>query len=85
MQAFDALTGGRIFRITKKKRYEWRLLLAAGMHFMDNYNFISERVQSCGIQYATPDGRLIPFCTYNSGPNFRRDIEDTYKRTLHQV
>jgi len=84
VQAFDALTGGRIFRITKKKRYEWRLLLAAGMHFMDNYNFISERVQSCVIQYATPDGRLIPFCTYNSGPNFRRDIEDTYKRTLHQ-
>ena len=80
VRVFDALTGGRIFRISRKKRYEWRLLLAAGMHFMDNYNFLSDRVQSCVIQYATPDGRLIPFCTYNSGPNYRREIEETYKQ-----
>jgi len=25
-----------------------------------------ERVQRCGIHYATPDGRVIPFCSYNS-------------------
>jgi uncharacterized radical SAM superfamily Fe-S cluster-containing enzyme len=25
-----------------------------------------ERVQSCCIHYAVPDGRIIPFCTMNS-------------------
>jgi len=25
-----------------------------------------ERVERCGIHYATPDGRVIPFCSYNS-------------------
>jgi uncharacterized radical SAM superfamily Fe-S cluster-containing enzyme len=36
------------------------------MHFMDPYNFDVERVQRCCIHYATPDGRAIPFCTYNT-------------------
>jgi len=36
------------------------------MHFMDPYNFDLERVRRCGIHYATPDGRIIPFCTYNA-------------------
>ena len=81
VRVFDAMTGGRIFRVTRKKRYEWRLLLAAGMHFMDNYNFLADRVRSCVIQYATPDGRLIPFCTYNSGPAYRKEIEDKFKQS----
>ena len=38
------------------------------MHFMDRYNYDIERVQRCCIHYATPDGKLIPFCTYNGGP-----------------
>ena len=36
------------------------------MHFMDPYNFDLERVQRCCIHYATPNGRAIPFCTYNT-------------------
>jgi len=36
------------------------------MHFMDPYNFDLERVERCCIHYATPDKRLIPFCTYNT-------------------
>jgi uncharacterized radical SAM superfamily Fe-S cluster-containing enzyme len=41
-------------------------LLLTSMHFMDPYNFDLERVQRCLIHYAVPDGRIIPFCTYNS-------------------
>ena len=39
------------------------------MHFMDVMNYDVERVRRCTIHYATPDGRIIPFCTYN---NFHR-------------
>jgi len=52
------------------------------MHFMDNYNYDVERVSQCCIHYATPDGTLIPFCTYNSGPVFREKIWKKYSRPL---
>ena len=42
------------------------LLFIGGMHFMDAYNFDIERVQRCAIHYALPDGRVIPFCSYNT-------------------
>jgi uncharacterized radical SAM superfamily Fe-S cluster-containing enzyme len=42
------------------------MLMISAMHFMDPYNFDLERVQRCVIHYATPDGRIIPFCTMNS-------------------
>ena len=35
------------------------------MHFQDPYNLDLERVQHCDINYAVPDGRIIPFCTMN--------------------
>lgn len=43
-----------------------KMLLISAMHFMDPYNFDLERVQRCVIHYATPDGKIIPFCTMNS-------------------
>jgi uncharacterized radical SAM superfamily Fe-S cluster-containing enzyme len=43
-----------------------KMLLISSMHFMDPYNFDLERVQRCGIHYALPDGRIIPFCSMNS-------------------
>jgi hypothetical protein len=36
------------------------------MHFQDAYNFDIERVQHCDVNYAVPDGRIIPFCTMNT-------------------
>jgi len=41
-------------------------LFLGAMHFMDPYNFDVERVKRCGIHYGLPDGRIIPFCSYNS-------------------
>jgi uncharacterized radical SAM superfamily Fe-S cluster-containing enzyme len=46
--------------------FHYKSMLVSAMHFMDPYNFDLARVQSCGIHYAIPDGRVIPFCTYNT-------------------
>ena len=43
-----------------------RALMIGCMHFMDAYNFCQDRVERCVIHYAVPDGRIIPFCTFNS-------------------
>lgn len=43
-----------------------RIIMIGAMHFMDSYNFDLERVERCGIHYAVPDGRIIPFCTMNT-------------------
>jgi len=41
-------------------------LMISVMHFMDASNMDLERTRRCAIHYATPDGRIISFCTYNS-------------------
>ncbi|MCD6455902.1 MAG: radical SAM protein [Methanophagales archaeon] len=43
-----------------------KTLFIGAMHFQDAYNFDLERVKRCGIHYATPDHRIIPFCSYNA-------------------
>lgn len=49
-------------------------LLVSCMHFMDPFNFDQDRVRDCVIHYATPDGRIIPFCSYNN--IYREEVED---------
>jgi len=43
------------------------------MHFQDPYNWDIDRVHKCGIHYGMPDGRIIPFCTFNVLPELYRD------------
>jgi uncharacterized radical SAM superfamily Fe-S cluster-containing enzyme len=43
-----------------------QVIMIGAMHFMDPYNFDLERVERCGIHYAVPDGRIVPFCTMNT-------------------
>ncbi|MFW9968144.1 MAG: tetraether lipid synthase Tes [Candidatus Thorarchaeota archaeon] len=43
-----------------------KVIMLGMMHFQDPWNIDLERVQHCTINYATPDGRIIPFCTYNT-------------------
>jgi len=62
--------------------FHWNALFIGTMHFMDNYNYDVERVSQCCIHYATPDGTLIPFCSYNSGPVFREQIWKKYSSPL---
>lgn len=56
------------------REFHWNALFIGSMHFMDRYNYDLDRVSRCCIHYATPDGRLIPFCSYNSGPVHREQV-----------
>ncbi len=51
----------------------YKMLFLGNMHFMDQYNYDVERVMRCNIHYLAPDGRVIPFCTYNVLPDLYRD------------
>lgn len=62
------------------REFHWNALFIGTMHFMDKYNYDIERVQRCCIHYATPDGKLIPFCTYNSGPVYREEVWKKYAK-----
>jgi Predicted Fe-S oxidoreductases len=43
------------------------------MHFQDEYTYDIARVEKCDIHYSLPDGRVIPFCTFNVFPEIYRD------------
>ncbi len=71
-------------------QFHAKALFIGMMHFMDLYNYDIERVKRCEIHYATPDGRIIPFCAFNVMPEIYRDkihaefgipIEEWEKRT----
>ncbi|MBM4332963.1 MAG: radical SAM protein [Deltaproteobacteria bacterium] len=64
--------------------YNWNMLLIGGMHFQDSYNYNVDRVKRCSIHYAAPNGRVYPFCTYNSGPVFREKIERQFSIPLEE-
>jgi hypothetical protein len=75
LQTLQGLTDKKLGRDGKDGTFTYRTLLVAGMHFQDLYNYDIERVKRCVIHYAAPNGQLYPFCTYNSGPEFREKIE----------
>jgi uncharacterized radical SAM superfamily Fe-S cluster-containing enzyme len=62
-------------------RKAYRTLMTGGMHFMDRFNYDTERVRRCVIQYSTPEG-IYPFCTINCGPTYRPYIEAMHARPL---
>ena len=60
------------------------------MHFMDPYNFDIERVQKCAVHYATPDGKIVPFCTMNvlqraSTEKFAQPLDEARNTPLYDV
>ena len=59
-------------------------IMVGGMHFQDLYNYDIERVKRCVIHYATPDGRIIPFCAYNGGPTYREEVEKKFSVPLDE-
>lgn len=59
-----------------------KTLFIGAMHFQDPYNFDLERVRRCGIHYATPDRRIIPFCSYNA--IHRPSVEKAFATPLHE-
>ncbi len=69
---------------TSLSGFHWKSLYIGSMHFQDAYNYDVERVQRCAIHYATPDGRIIPFCAYNAGPTYREEVEKKFSVPLEE-
>ena len=63
-----------------KRGAEWTMLLVAGMHFQDKYDFNFDRIKKCVIHYSAPNGFIYPFCTYNSGPTYRNLVEKQFSK-----
>ncbi len=59
-------------------RFAWRALYIGNMHFQDAYDYDIQRLMRCDIHYSVPDGRIIPFCSYNSGPIYRTEVEQKF-------
>ena len=84
LQTLQGMTNKKLGRDGKDGTFTYRTLLVAGMHFQDAYNYDIERVKRCVIHYATPDGKLYPFCTYNSGPCYREKIERQFSTPVEK-
>jgi hypothetical protein len=78
LQTLQGMTDHSYGRGKGDGTFTYKTLLVAGMHFMDAYNYDIERVKRCVIHYSAPDGRVYPFCTYNSGPCYREKIEKKF-------
>jgi len=87
-KGFDIITliGNMMAEGEKEQLSEiaWRTIMVGAMHFQDLYNYDIERVSRCCIHYAVPDGRIIPFCSYNGGPTYREEVEKKYSISLEE-
>jgi hypothetical protein len=69
---------GRRLGIADKNRYEWRVLLVAGMWFQDLFNYDFRRTEMCIIPYGTQVGE-VSFCAYNTGVGWRQIVEEMFQ------
>jgi hypothetical protein len=72
---------GAIFTEGNKEalaKFTWRTMYLGNMHFQDAYDYDIQRLMRCDIHYSVPDGRIIPFCSYNSGPIYRTEVEKKF-------
>ncbi len=61
--------------------FHLKTLFVGAMHFQDKYNLDVARLKKCVIHYATPDGKIIPFCAYNN-LGYREKIEKAHSKEL---
>ena len=53
--------------------FQLKSMFIGMMHFQDEYTYDIKRVEKCDIHYSMPDGRVLPFCTFNVFPEVYRD------------
>jgi uncharacterized radical SAM superfamily Fe-S cluster-containing enzyme len=58
------------------------MMYVGAMHFQDSFNYDVSRVERCAIHYITPDLKVIPFCAYNGGPEYRAEVEARFSIPL---
>jgi hypothetical protein len=69
---------GRRLGLADRGRYEWRVLLVAGMWFQDLFNYDFRRTEMCIIPYGTQVGE-VSFCAYNTGVGWRQIVEKVFQ------
>jgi uncharacterized radical SAM superfamily Fe-S cluster-containing enzyme len=79
-QLFLALDGhlGRKMDVAEKFRFEWRIIMVAGMWFQDLFNYDFRRTEMCIIPYGTQVGE-VSFCAYNTGVGWRQIVEELFQ------
>jgi uncharacterized radical SAM superfamily Fe-S cluster-containing enzyme len=75
---FDRTCRNKRAFIDRLRKRRFGMLFLASMHFQDVYNYETDRSRHCVILYAAADGRLYPFCTWNSGPCHRARVEKAF-------
>jgi len=73
LKVIDGHNGGRL-NLADRPRYDWRILMVAGMWFQDLFIYDSRRTEMCIIPYGTQMGE-ISFCAYNTGVGWRQIVE----------
>lgn len=71
MEIMKSAMGGGNY--TGLGEFHHKSLFIGLMHFQDPYNWDIDRAYKCDIHYAMPDGKIVPFCTFNVIPHFYRD------------
>jgi len=78
LQTLDGYADKKYTWTENFRNHAYKTFFIFGMHFMDNYNYDLQRIRRCAVHYSAVDGRLYPFCTYNSGFTFRDQVEKQY-------
>lgn len=64
-------------------QFHYEALFLGMMHFQDLFNHDVARVQRCDIHYVMPDGREVPFCSFNVIPELYRDrVQQVYSYSI---
>jgi uncharacterized radical SAM superfamily Fe-S cluster-containing enzyme len=69
---------GQRLGLAEKGRYDWRIMLVAGMWFQDLFNYDFRRTEMCIIPYGTQVGE-VSFCAYNTGVGWRNIVENMFQ------
>jgi hypothetical protein len=77
LKIIDGHNGGRL-HLAERPRYDWRVMMVAGMWFQDLFNYDFRRTEMCIIPYATQMGE-ISFCAYNTGVGWRQIVEQVHR------
>jgi uncharacterized radical SAM superfamily Fe-S cluster-containing enzyme len=76
IKIIDGHNGARL-GLAEKSRYNWRIMMIAGMWFQDLFNYDFRRTEMCIIPYGTQVGE-VSFCAYNTGVGWRQIVEKMF-------
>jgi len=82
LQTLDGYSDKKYSWSDEYRGHTYKTFFLFGMHFMDAYNYDLQRIRRCAVHYSAPDGKLYPFCTYNSGHTFRTRVEREYAASI---